>query len=671
MTATVAAGSGTTTAAPALLEGRRGGAPAAAVVTLVLAWGTGVLSLLLLLGAALRPGEDLIFYAVDLAVAVVFGAVGAVVLWRVVHPVAVLMSLAAVGGALACLGYGYDALGREVGGLPAQDAVYRLFSTAWLPGTFAMFLVLPWLVREDGSWPPDRAGRAGLGAGLFVTSLVLGIQFLPETGAAFLAFSALTAVAVVLGLVAAWACVRRRRDLPPGQRTPYVWLALGTATVAVSFVPFAVPPLLGVVPVAVVPSLHLVSQVLLPGAVMVVVLRRRLWGLDLALSRAVLAGALTAVLVLAYVVVTALVGALVPGTGLGQLAAAAAVVAAVQPSRLWLQRRVDRLVHGDAHDPAQAVRRLGASLGAASSTEDLLEGLVDGVVAALRLDGAVLVVDGEEVLRRGRPSPGPDTLGVPLQHRGAPVGRLDVTAPGGERLDARGRAALADLAGVVAAGVALTVAARDLETAREKVTEARLAERRVLRRELHDGLGPSLAGIRLGIGAARNVVREDPAAAADLLEALQAELDERVQDVRTLSRDLLPPALDELGLLPALTELAARHATGGLDVRLDLDPATSALRGPLAVTAYGIVVEAVTNVARHSGASCATVRLRREDDRLLVHVDDDGTGIGDRAVPGVGTSSMRERAEEVGGTLRLGAAPGGGTRVAAELPWPA
>ncbi|MFC5381146.1 sensor histidine kinase [Aquipuribacter nitratireducens] len=669
MTAATSAtpGTGVTTTAPSLTEGRRGGAPWAAGATVAVAWGVGLLSLLLLLGGRPPLEQDLLFYVVDLAVALVFGAVAATVLWRRVHVVAVLMGLAAVGGALAALGYGYAQLASVVGGLPGDAVLQRLSGTAWLPGTYGMFLVLPWLVREEGALPGDRAGRAGLAVGAALTVALFTARLLPETPTLLVVQSVLTLAAVVVGLLAAAGCLRRRRALPPGQRAPYVWLALGTAAVALSFVPIALPFLLTVVPLAVVPSLHLASQVLFPGAVMVVVLRRRLWGLDLALSRAVLAGALTAVLVVAYVLVAALVAALLPDAGLAPVVAAGVVVAAVQPSRLWLQRRVDRLVHGDAADPALAVRRLGSRLAAAASTEDLLESLVDGVVAALRLDAVTLVVDGREVVRRGELTP--HSVGVPLEHRGAPVGRLVVTPPAGERLDGRARAVLDELAGLVAAGAALTVAARELENAREKVTEARLTERRRLRRELHDGLGPSLAGIRLGIGAARNVVRDDPAAAADLLGALQGELDQRVEDVRTLSRDLLPPALDELGLVPALGELAARHATGGLDVDLDLDDATSALRGALAVTAYGIVVEAVTNVARHSGASRCTVRLRREGEHLRVHVDDDGTGVAEGSLPGVGTSSMRERAEEVGGSLALLARPGGGTRVEAVLPW--
>lgn len=678
--------------APTSAPARTDGSPRAAVALAAAAWGLALCSFVLLLGARPPVDEELLFYVVDVAVAVVYGTVGAVVLWRLRHPVAWLLALAALGGGVAGFGFAYGALAAAVGGLPAEAGMARLSSIGWLPGTFALFLVVPWLVREgrsadeteraDGPHGPvaghprgerrgdpteRRLSRVGLVVGALLATALTVVAVVPTTETAYLVQQVCIGVAVVVGLLASWAALRRGRAVPPGERSGYRWLALGTTVIALSFVPFAAPVLFAVLPVASVPLLHLVSQVVFPAAVLVVVLRRRLWGLDLAVSRAVLAGGLGLGLVVAYVVVAWLVGALVPGRGLAPVVAAAVVVAAVQPSRLWLRRRIDRLVYGDASDPAEAVRRLGAHLRSAAGTDDLLAGLVDGLGAALRLDAVALVVDGEVVHARGRQQQ--DPLVVPLEHRGAVVGRLLVTPPGGERLDSRTRVALDELAGVVAAGVALTAATRDLEVARERVTSARMTERRLIRRELHDGLGPSLAGLRLGLAGARNLLGSDPAAAAQVLATLQQELDERVQDVRTLSRDLLPPVLDELGLEAAVSELASRHAGAGFDVRADVvlpgEPAPA-----LAGAAYGIVAEAVTNAVRHSGAPGCAVEVRRHGDDLLLRVSDGGRGAAADAPVGVGTSSMRERAEEAGGSLRVHApSTGSGTVVEAVLPW--
>ncbi len=666
---------------------RTDGSPRAATAIAVTAWGLAASSFVLLVGARPAVDPELLFYLVDVAVAVVYGTVGAVLLWRLRHPVAWLLALAALGGGVAAFGFAYGGLAASLGGLPAQDAIARLRGIGWVPGTFSLFLVVPWLVQEgrrpdaapdpgagDGHRPDlidRRVTLAGLAVGTSLAVALTVLALVPLADGAYLAQQVLMGAAVLVGLAAAWAALRRGGAVPAGQRSGYRWLALGTAALAVSFLPLAVPVLLMVVPPFSVPLLHLVSQVVFPAAVLVVVLRRRLWGLDLAVSRAVLAGGLGLGLAVVYVVVAAAAAALLPGRGFAPVVAAAVVVAAVQPSRLWLQRRIDRLVYGQAADPAEAVRRLGSQLGSASGPDDLLGGLVGSIATALRLDAVALVVD-EEVVHCLGPAQ-PDPVVVPLEHQGAVVGRLLVTPPGGERLDTRTRQVLTELAGVVAAGVALTAATRDLEVARDRLTSARMAERRLVRRELHDGLGPSLAGLRLGLAGARNLLGTDPAAAAAVLGGLQDELDQRVQDVRQLSRDLLPPVLDELGLGAALVELGGRHASSGfvvdLDVALGSQPSAA-----LAGAAYGILAEAVTNAARHSGADGCRVQVHRLGDDLLLRVSDAGRGTQPDAVLGVGTSSMRERAEEAGGSLQVrspgtGTGTGTGTVVEAVLPW--
>jgi signal transduction histidine kinase len=189
----------------------------------------------------------------------------------------------------------------------------------------------------------------------------------------------------------------------------------------------------------------------------------------------------------------------------------------------------------------------------------------------------------------------------------------------------------------------------------------------VIRREIHDGLGPSLAGLRLGLQGARNLLGRDDEAAARILDQLQADLDQRVAEVRTLSHSLLPPVLDELGLSPALLELAARHTENGFPVEARTD-VPAGLPQAVAVAAYGIVSEALVNASRHSGATRTAVTAQVVGDVLRVQVADNGVGVAADAVPGVGSQSMRERADELGGTVTVSETPGGGTLVSAELP---
>lgn len=636
---------------------RRAGRPRAAVAIAAAAWGCAVLAVVLVLVARPALDEGLWFFVVDVAVACVYGTVAALVLSRRPHPVGWILALAAVGGGVAAIGFGYPQLAAQRPGLPLADVVQWLQSTAWVPGTLALFLVVPWLVRDH---PLGRA-RWGVVVGALLVVGVLAAQVLEW----FAPFTALLATCVVAGLVAAGAVEHRRRHGPVAERNGLGWLALGTSLLALSFVPLVLPYGSVPLPVWTTPVLHLLSQAVYPAAILVAVLRSRMWGLRLAVSRTVLAGLLTVSLVSVYVVVTALVTRLVPGEGATGLAGAAVVAVAVQPARLWLERRVHRLVYGVAASPEHVVRRLGSHLRLAETTDDLLRGLTADVGAAMRLESLTVLVPGREPVVWG--TPGGPPLRIPLSHRGEPVGELEATLPGGESLGARGEQTLTDLATVVATAAAVTRAAAEVDETRARLARARLEERRVIRREIHDGLGPSLAGLRLGLQGARNLLTTDPAGATELLSTLQAELDQRVSDVRTLSHSLLPPVLDELGLAAALAELAARHGEDGVQVALDLRH-EDALDPQTAAAAYGIVSEAVTNTVRHSGSRSCHVETGTTHEGLLVRITDTGTGVAPDARPGVGTSSMRERAEEQGGRLDIRPAPDGGTVVEALLP---
>lgn len=634
-----------------------GGAPRAAAVIAVSAWALSLFGVVLLVAARPPVTSDLLFFVVDVTVGCVYGTVAGVTLSRRRHPVPWILAVTAVGGGVAGFGFAYAVLAHVRHGMPLVDVVGRLNGIAWVPGTFALFLVIPWMVRDQRL---GARGWAGVLAGCGFCLLFTVVRVFDLT---WFSTEQMTPAAVVLGLAAAADSLWRWRRGPVDERAGLGWLTWGTAIMALSFVPLAVPDH-GQLPLWFTPGLHLCAQAFFPAAILVAVLRQRLWGIDLAVSRALVAGLLTVVLVLVYVVVTTLVTRLLPGDGLAQVVAAAAVAAAVQPSRLWVQTRVHRLVHGEAAQPDRAVRRLGTHLGAAGSPDELLSGLVENLGVALRLESVRLLVAGEEVAVWGHPTGA--LTPVPLVHRGADVGRLEVTTPPGESLGSRSTRSLRELAAVVAAGVALAQASRDLDDARDRLTTVRLEERRVLRRELHDGLGPSLAGIRLGLQGARNLVAQDPVAAEALLAQLQAELDHRVDDIRALSRSLLPPVLDELGLAAALHDLASRQSQSGLDVVVHCDSPVD-LDQRIAQAAYGIVVEAVTNVVRHSGGRTCRVAVTTSD-VLDVLVEDDGAGISPTARSGVGTQSMRERAEEQGGTFLIESLEGSGTRVHATLP---
>jgi signal transduction histidine kinase len=203
-------------------------------------------------------------------------------------------------------------------------------------------------------------------------------------------------------------------------------------------------------------------------------------------------------------------------------------------------------------------------------------------------------------------------------------------------------------------------------------SSAREEERRRLRGDLHDGLGPTLAGAVLTIEAAQRVLASDPETANALLERAAASVEGTVSDVRRLVYGLRPPALDELGLTGALRQHAAAlsNGNGGLTCDVVAPDPMPPLPAATEVAAFRIAQEALTNVARHARAQHATVSIAI-DDTFQLRIEDDGSGLRADQPAGVGLTSMRERANELGGSLTASTPPRGGTVIWADLPLPA
>lgn len=224
---------------------------------------------------------------------------------------------------------------------------------------------------------------------------------------------------------------------------------------------------------------------------------------------------------------------------------------------------------------------------------------------------------------------------------------------------------LARQVGIAAHAVQLT---GEVQRSRERLVTAREEERRRLRRDLHDGVGPSLASIMLKLDAARNLLPRDPGAVDALLAELTTQTQTAIADVRRAVYDLRPPALDELGLIPALRAHAARLVGKDLHITVDASTALPALPAAVEVAAYRITLEALTNVVRHAAARTCIVRLSLSDDCLVVELTDDGRGIPADVRAGVGLTAMRERTVELGGTLQIGSTLGSGGLITATLP---
>jgi two-component system, NarL family, sensor kinase len=449
------------------------------------------------------------------------------------------------------------------------------------------------------------------------------------------------------------------------QRQQVKWLAYAAVLLTVSLVAQLVWH-----PTALVSAIYFAMALwAIYVAIGIAVLRHRLYDIDRLINRTVVYGLLTAGGVAVYVaVVKGAEWLLAEGVELGgSLVATAVIAVGFAPARDHLQRWVDRRLYGERHDPVRAMARLGERLRDAPGG-DVLAGVLQAVCETLRLPAASLLVDNLEVAAYGRP--GAASQSIPLEHEGHQVGALLVSPRTGEqRLGVADRQVLEVLAAPVAVALHAVLLSQELQRSRERLVAAREEERRRLRRDLHDGLGPILTAVTLKADAARSVLAAAPDRADALLAELRGDAKQAIGDLRRIIYDLRPASLDELGLLGALGEQVDRFGRQGLSVTLQAPPALPVLPAAVEVAAYRIVTEALANVARHAHASRATVTVS-VDDGFCLEVQDDGTastasGHGWR--PGVGLLSMAERVAEVGGTLQAGPTPTGGW-VQASLP---
>jgi two-component system, NarL family, sensor kinase len=404
------------------------------------------------------------------------------------------------------------------------------------------------------------------------------------------------------------------------------------------------------------------AGIAVPLSIGVAILRHGLFDIELVLSRTLVYGTLTALIVVVYFAVVIGLGSLVDSRSSAGLLAVGLVAVGIEPVRSRLQRRADRFVYGDRSTPQAALRRLSERLQGSLAPSAVLPSVVDSVAEALRLPYAAVEAGDEVAARHGEPGRG-ELVRLPMSYRGETVGRLVVEVPPGAELARADRALLSDLAAHAAVAVHAARLTTDLQRSRERLVAAREEERRRLRRDLHDGLGPDLAAIALRLDVARAMAGDAPV--ADVIGELRNETRSAIAQIRQIVDELRPPALDELGLVSAIGEHAARMATITVEVN-GPDPEPQ-LPAAVEVAAYRIALEAITNAARHSEARNCQVCIA-VNGALELDVSDDGAGLPRDLVPGVGLGSMRERAAELGGSCEVTTAPDGGTVVHARLP---
>jgi signal transduction histidine kinase len=570
---------------------------------------------------------------------------------------------------------------------PAAQALFFV----QLAGLLPFFCTLP-----DGRFRPDWL-RGAAWAAMPVAAL---IAFEMVGSAAGYWFGA---GALVLIIGAALYRYRALRATPAEESA--IWALVGVALLLVgqwAAEPLALLSLPSLSPAS-MPSgflpMYMIMGMLLPVAALaclaVALLGDELFRVEVVLNRALVYSLLTLLIVGVYGAVVGYLSLLFreQGSVWFSLLAAGLVAVLFQPLRERVQRFVNGLLYGERDDPYRVIAGLGERLERALEPAAVPAAVVETVHDSLRLPYAAIAIPGaggEELLvAAGAPSGEP--LAFPIAYQGGMVGRLLVCPRRGDAgLSAADRSLLADLAqqaGPAIHGLRLLAdlqrLSADLQSSREQLVLSREEERRRLRRNLHDDLAPTLAGLSLRAGAIADLIDADPARAAALADSLDAAIRDAVGSVRRLVYDLRPAALDELGLLGAIRERALDYGSGpGLRVSVDTPETLPPLPAAVEVAAYRIVQEGLMNVARHAAATHCRIRLAAGDGQLAIEIVDDGVGLPVGRVgnlsedagklpalqEGVGLPSIRERATELGGACAVSPGPDGGTRLWVSLP---
>ncbi|GAA3586728.1 sensor histidine kinase [Kribbella ginsengisoli] len=534
---------------------------------------------------------------------------------------------------------------------------WRLVATVtnggWAPA-LALFIPLTLVVFPDGRLLSRR--WRWLVVGLVVNAVLwtatgvldrkgglsaeVGIPGYPHwTGfAAVDAIGAISSAGLLVSFVAALvAVVLRYRGGSDQVRGQVLWLLLALLVIVACFglenLVSGESLVLGVLPL-----------LLIPLAVAVAVLRHQLLDIRLVVSRSLL------YLILVGGVVAAYFGLIALLDRNASVLATLVIALAFNPVRVWLQGVIHRAFYGARRDPVRAMAEVGAQMGSG------LTGVLAALCRVMRFPAATIVVEGKEIAAYGELPAARHAIS--LRSGSERLGELVVGLRSGE---SRVNAADSEVLSLLAAPLAVAVQARgladDLRDSRERIISGREEERRRIRRDLHDGLGPVLTAVVLNADAARRLIEAEPERSATLLAELRDQAIGAVEEIRRLVYELRPPALDGLGLLGALREYAAmasRRGDGGaLTVTVDAPATLAELPAAVEVAAYRIATEALTNVIRHSTATTAAVRLSVETDVLRLGVLDNGVNAGPEWKAGVGLTSMSERASELGGRCEI------------------
>ncbi|MEH7224797.1 sensor histidine kinase [Bacillus sp. JJ1566] len=421
----------------------------------------------------------------------------------------------------------------------------------------------------------------------------------------------------------------------------------------------------------VITPLMLTTIIVIPVSLAIAILQYKLWNLDIYINRFVLYIMLSSLVVIIYASIIGILGTIFQIGGFFISFIAVGVTAILfEPIKRKLQAAINRFMYGESRSPYAALSMLGQKLEATSDTRTVLSSVVETISQVLKLPYAAIYLSTENSFQLaaeyGTLNSTPNRFNLVYQND--LVGELVIgTRALNEEFSDYEHRLIQDLArqvGIAAYSVKVTT---DLMKSRESLVKAREEERKRIRRDLHDGLGPQLASLGMNIEAARNLYKINHKAGDELLMTTHKQLKDAINDIRQLVYDLRPPILDELGLIFAINEFISQYSQSEINFRTFVPPTVSNLPAAIEIATYRIIQESISNVIRHSKATECIIKITMTN-FIKIEITDNGKGISFDAKKGIGMASMRERTEELNGTFHVISTPGLGLSIQAIFP---
>lgn len=409
---------------------------------------------------------------------------------------------------------------------------------------------------------------------------------------------------------------------------------------------------------------------IIPITLAVAITRSRLWNIDIVINRTLVYSVLTLTTMVIYVFVVGILG-IIFNTGNKTFVAfltTGLIAVMFNPLRARLQLWVNRLMYGERDDPVAVLTKLGEQIENTGSPQSILDSIVETVGKSLKIPYAAIELGEVNEIVASSGALVSEPVRMPLVYQGKTVGCF-IVGPRhpDEVFSLKDMKLLENISRQAGAAAYNTLLTADLRRARKRLVTTREEERRRIRRDLHDGLGPQLASQTLTLNAIEKLIDRDPENAKALIQDLKVQSQDALASIRRLIYELRPPALDELGLVEALREGSVNYR-GTVKVEIAAPNTLPTLPAAVEVAAYHITQEAIVNAIRHAHASLCLIRFKIIDKNLHIEIKDDGRGLPDKLNVGVGLQSMRERVSELGGQIKLDSVIGEGTCVHVWLP---